>query len=198
MEAESGYTIVGEAEDGLTAVDLVERLQPDVLILDLRLPDLDGLEVIRRVRRRAAQTRIVMLSMHADEAAALEALRAGAAAYVLKSGSTSFLRLAVQEALAGRRYLSPPLSEQAIDVYLQQTTTTTPALDRYAMLTPREREILHLAAQSATNAEIGARLKISPRTVETHRGNLMRKLGLQTQTDLIRYALKRGLLPSAE
>ena len=131
--------------------------------------------------------------MYANEAYVLEALRAGAAAYVLKESTSTELVRAIHEAAAGRRYVSPPLSERAIETYVQKAKEAT--LDPYETLTNREREVLHLAVEGHTNAKIAARLFISPRTVETHRANLMRKLGLRTQIDLIRYALQRGILP---
>jgi len=193
LEAEPDFSIVGEAGDGLEAAQLVERLQPDVLVLDLMMPGLNGLEVTRQVSQRSPQTHVVILSMHPNEAYVLEALRAGAAAYVIKESTSAELVRAVREAVAGRRYLSPPLSERAIEVYMQKAESA--ALDPYETLTAREREVLHLAAEGHTNAEIADRLFISRRTVETHRANLMRKLGLRSQTDLIRYALQRGILP---
>lgn len=193
LEAEPDFSVVGETGDGLETAQLVERLQPHVLVLDLMMPGLSGLEVTRRVSRRSPQTRIVILSMHADEAHVLEALRVGAAAYVLKESTAAELVRAVREAAAGRRYLSPPLSERAIEAYVQKAEST--ALDPYERLTAREREVLHLVAEGHTNTQIADRLFISRRTVETHRANLMRKLDLQSQTDLISYALRRGILP---
>jgi len=193
LEAEPGLSVVGETGDGLEAAQLVERLQPDVLVLDLMMPGLNGLEVTRQVSQRSPRTHVVILSMHPNEAYVLEALRAGAAAYVLKESTSAELVHAIREAVAGRRYLSPPLSERAIEVYMQKAESA--ALDPYETLTAREREVLHLAAEGHTNAEIADRLFISRRTVETHRANLMRKLGLRTQTDLISYALRRGILP---
>lgn len=192
LEAESGFTVVGEAGDGLEAVRLVDRLQPDVLVLDLMMPGLGGLEVTRQVNQRS-HTRVIILSMHSDEPYVLEALRNGAAGYVLKGSSATDLTRAVREAMVGRRYLSPPLSERAIEAYSQKAQAT--ALDTYETLTNREREMLHLAAEGRSNTEIAALLSISTRTVETHRSNAMRKLSLHTQTDLIRYALRRGILP---
>jgi DNA-binding NarL/FixJ family response regulator len=177
----------------LHVVATVERLRPDVLVLDLMLPDLNGLEVARQVRRRAPQTRVVILSMHSNEAYVVEALRAGALGYTLKKSSSAELVHAIREAIAGRRYLSPSLSDLLIDAYIRQVEDE--ALDPYHTLTAREREVLHLAATGHTNSEIAARLSISPRTVERHRANMMRKLGLHSQTDLIRYALQRGILP---
>jgi len=193
LEAEPDFSVVGETGDGLEVAQLVERLQPDVLLLDLMMPGLNGLEVTRRLSQRSLQTRVVILSMYANEAYVLEALRAGAAAYVLKESTSAELVRAIREAIAGRRYLSPPLSERAIETYVQKAKEAM--LDPYETLTNREREVLHLAAEGHTNAKIAARLFISRRTVETHRTNLMRKLGLRTQTDLIRYALQRGILP---
>jgi len=193
LEAEPDFSIVGETGNGLEAAQLVERLRPDVLVLDLMMPGLNGLEVTRQVSQRSPRTHVVILSMHPNEAYVLEALRAGAAAYVLKESTSAELVRAVREAVAGRRYLSPPLSERAIEVYMQKAESAT--LDPYETLTAREREVLHLAAEGHTNAEIADRLFISRRTVETHRANLMRKLGLRTQTDLLSYALRRGILP---
>jgi len=193
LEAEPDFRVVGEAADGLEATRLVERLHPDVAVVDLIMPGLGGLEVTRQITTRVPKTRVVVLSMHANEAYVLEALRNGAAAYVLKDSSATDLVHAVREVAAGRRYLSPPLSERALDTYRQRAKEAT--LDIYETLTTREREVLHLAAEGHTNAEIAARLGISPRTAETHRANLMHKLGLQTQTDLVRYALRRGIVP---
>jgi len=193
LEAEPDFSVVGETGDGLEAAQLVERLQPDVLVLDMMMPGLNGLEVTRQVGQRSRRTHVVILSMHANEAHVLEALRAGAAAYVLKESTYAELVHAVREAVAGRRYLSPPLSERAIEAYMKKAESD--ALDPYEMLTAREREVLHLVVEGHTSAEIADRLFVSRRTVETHRANLMRKLGLSTHTDLIRYALQRGILP---
>lgn len=192
LEGEADFSIVAEAADGLKTVELIDRLKPDVLVADLIMPGLNGLEVTRQVRERSPQTRVVILSMHASEAYVLQALKNGAAGYVLKDSSAAELVHAIREAVAGRRYLSPPLSERAIEVYLQKAVGS--ALDPYETLTEREREVLHLAAEGYGNAEIAERLSISPRTAETHRANLMRKLDLHNQTDLIRYALRRGIL----
>lgn len=195
LAGQPGFAVTGEAADGREVVGVVESLKPHVLVLDLVMPGLNGLEVIRQVRRRAPGTRIVVLSMHADAAYVVEALRHGALAYVLKSVSAACVVKAVREAMAGRRYLSPPLTERAIDEYAAKTKGGL--LDTYETLTPREREVLHLAAEGCGNPEIAARLAISVRTAETHRANLMRKLGLRNQTEVVRYALGRGLLPAS-
>ncbi len=170
-----------------------ERLHPDLLVLDMMMPGLNGLEVTRRVKKRSPQTRVVILSMHKDESYVLEALKNGASAYVLKDANADELIKAAREADAGRHYLSPPLSNSAIEVYAQKAGTT--ARDSYDSLRDREREVLQLAAEGRTNAEIGKRLFISPRTVEIHRANMLKKLGLRNQIELIRYALKRKILP---
>ena len=193
LEAEGEFAVIGEEADGLKVVELVERLRPDLLLLDVQMPGLNGLEITRQIVQRALKTRVIILSMHANETYVREALRYGAHGYVLKDASPSEMVEAVREVSAGRRYLSRALSERAIDAYAEKAQAA-PA-DAYDMLTTREREVLLLAAESSSTSEIAARLGISPRTVETHRENLMRKLGLQSQTDLIRYALRRGILP---
>ena len=193
LEAETDFRVVGEAATGLEAVELIERLQPDILVVDIMMPELNGLEVTRQVKRRWPKTAIVVLSMHENEAYVVEALRAGASAYVLKKSTAQELVHAICQSLDGHLFLSPPLNERAIEVYVQKTQETP--LDPYDTLTAREQEVLHLAAEGLSNTEIAARLSISPRTVEMHRGHLMRKLRLRTQTDLIRYALRRGILP---
>lgn len=193
LEAEPGFHIIGEAGDGLETAQLVERLQPDVLVLDLLMPGLSGLEVTRQASQRSPHTRVVILSMHSNEAYVVEALRNGAAAYVLKRCTAEDLVRAVREVLAGRYYLSSPFSERAIESYVRKTKETP--LDPYETLTTREREVLQLVAEGHTNRKIAALLVISPRTVEMHRSNMLRKLGLRTQADVTRFAIRRGILP---
>lgn len=193
LKAASDFEIVGEAANGLGVVDLVERLTPDVLLIDLMLPGLSGLEVTRQVSHRVPTTRILILSMHANEAYVLQALSSGASGYILKGSSAEDVVRAIHEVMQGHRFLSPPLSERAIEAYMQKAQNAM--LDPYDALTAREREVLHLAAEGRTNAEIASELSISPRTAEVHRANLMRKLSLHNQTELIRYALRRGILP---
>ena len=192
LETEADFRIIGEAGDGLEAARLVENLQPNVLVLDLMMGGMNGIEVTRQVSKRSPKTTVVILSMHNNEAYVLEALRAGAKAYILKESSADELVRAIREVSAGRRYLGPPLSERVIDTYLRKAESSM--LDPYDTLTTREREVLHLAAQGSTNAEIAARLFISRRTAEIHRTNMMRKLALHTQTQLVRYAMERGIL----
>jgi DNA-binding NarL/FixJ family response regulator len=189
LDAEPNFSVAGEAGDGLEAIEMAERLHPHVLVVDIKMPGVTGLEVVRQVRRRSPPTRAVVLSMYEDEAYVLEALRCGAGAYVLKGSSALELAHAVREVMAGRRYLSPQVA--GIDF---NELAEPPAEEAYESLTAREREVLHLSASGLTSAQIAERLSISPRTVETHRANLMRKLSVENQTELVRYAIKRGIL----
>ena len=192
LEEETGYHIVGETGDGLEAVELVERLKPDILVVDIVMPGLNGLDVIRSVRQRSEQTHIIVLSMHANEGYVVQALRYGASGYLLKESSSTELIQAVEEVVAGRRYLSTSLAERALDAYVEKVGQSVS--DPYEMLTERERQVLQLAAEGHSNAEIATRLSIGVRTVETHRSNLLHKLALKNQNDLTRYAMQRGLL----
>jgi DNA-binding NarL/FixJ family response regulator len=193
LESEHGFRVVGEAGNGLDALRVVEQLQPRILVLDLMIPELSGLEVTRQLRKRSPKTRVIILSMHKDESYVMQALKNGAAAYVLKDSSAQELIKAVHEALANRHYLSPPLGHAAVEAYLRESNAEQ--FDPYSSLSDREREVLQLAAEGHTNGAIGKRLYISPRTVEVHRANMMAKLGLRNHTELIRYALKHGILP---
>jgi DNA-binding NarL/FixJ family response regulator len=193
LEATSDLLVVGEAADAGAAVDMTLRLDPDVLVLDLVMPG-NGLDALRQITRRAPRTRVVVLSMHSSEAYVVEALKAGASAYVLKDATASDLVRAVREVTAGRRYLSPPLSERAIDAYTSRALAA--GAEPHEALTARETEVLRLAARGLSLQQIALELSISPRTAETHRANFMRKLGLHSQTDVVRYAIRHGILPS--
>ena len=193
LATESDFNVIGEADDGREALELVKRLSPDVLVLDLMMPGLNGLEVARQLNKQASKVGVVVLSMHDDEGFVLEALANGVSAYVLKDSNSSDLVQAVREVAAGRRYLSPPLSDRAIETYQQMAKIGT--MDSHETLTTREREVLQLSAEGHTNSEIAARLGISTRTAETHRSHLMHKLALHTQSDLIRYALRHRVIP---
>lgn len=194
LEAEPDFRVVGEAADGQEAIRLVERLRPDVLVLDLMMPGLSGLEVTRQAARRSPNTRVIILSMYANTGYVLETLKNGALGYVLKKSTGGELVQAVRQVMTGRRYLSPPLSEEDVETFMKKAAASN--TNPYELLTDRQREVLHLIVEGYTNAEIAARLVISPRTVEFHRSNLMRKLGARTQADLIRVALQRGILPA--
>ena len=193
LEAERDFSILAEAGDGLEAVKVVEEMQPDVLVVDITMPGLDGLSVTRRVRKRMPEIQVVVLSMHAHEAYVLEALRNGALGYVLKTAAVADLMKAIRMAATGRRFLSAPLTELALDAYAEKARTL--GVDSYQALTAREQEVMQLTAEGYTAAQIAERLSISRRTVEAHRANLMRKLGLSKLADVMRYALERGLIP---
>jgi two-component system response regulator NreC len=196
LESEPGFLIVGVAADGLETVRLTERVKPDVLVLDLMMPGLSGLEALRILRERCPRTRIVILSMYSSSAFVAQALQSGATGYVLKGCTEENLVRSVKEAAVGRRFLSPPVTEIAINAYIEHSKTAQ--FDPHDTLTPRQREVLQLAAEGKTNAEIAAHLKISPRTVENHRSTLMQRLGLQNQTELIRHAMRHGMIPPHE
>ena len=189
LKSEVDFEVIGEAADGLEAVQMVDRLRPDVLVLDLMMPGLTGLEVTRQVSRL---THVIILSMHANEAYVIEALRKGAMGYVMKDSTSADLVKAIRDVLSGKRYLSEPLSETMVDALLKRSKTSE--LDPYETLTTREREVFQLVAQGKSNLEISELLTLSPRTVEIHRANMMHKLNLESQADLIRLAIKRGVI----
>ena len=192
LEADGRYEVVAEADDGLQVVPLVEKERPDVLLLDLMMPGLHGLDVIDQLVKRVPSTKVIVLTMHSDEAYVVRALRSGATGYVLKDAPGSELLHAIDEVSGGRRYLSSRLSQRAIELYLSSNQASDD--DPYLTLTPREREVLHLAVEGSTTSQIAQRLSISPRTVEVHRGNLMRKLGLRNIDQLVTFARSRGLI----
>jgi DNA-binding NarL/FixJ family response regulator len=193
LEQEPDMKIVAETGSGPAAVRLVESLRPDVIVLDLDLPGINGLEVARQIRQGRSRTKVIILSMFSKEAYVGEALNQGASGYVIKDSGARDLVQAIRQALKGGLYLSPPLSKEAIEAYTQKAMEQN--LDLYETLTDRERQVLPLAAIGKNNAEIGEQLVISARTVEIHRSKVMRKLGLKTQADLTRFALRRGLIP---
>ena len=184
-------SVIGEAHGGRDAIDVIEQLKPDVVLLDLTMPDVSGIQVLRRIRQTSPGTRVLVLSMHGGEGYVLEALRNDATGYALKSIDGDELIGAVRQTAAGVRYLSPPLDDRRLIQYA--TSADRHKLDLYETLTRRERDVLELAAESLNNTQIGERLAISPRTVETHRTSMMHKLGIRTQTDLVRFALKQGI-----
>ena len=184
--------VVAETGDGADAVALVREHRPDVLVVDLVLPSLDGLEVTRRAVRASPQTSVVVLSMHRHEAYVARAVRAGARAYVLKESGVSDLVAAIRAVRVGKRFFSDGLADPAVE-----PEQGDDAADRYDALSPREREVVHLVAEGRTAPEIAERLFLSPRTVEAHRGNGMAKLGVRSQAELIHYMLRRGLVPPA-
>jgi two-component system, NarL family, response regulator NreC len=192
LENQDGFSVVAEAGDGLEAVKLTAAFKPDVLVVDLVMPCLNGLEVTRQIAKQSPNTRAIILSMYMDEPYVIEALQNGAWGYVLKESNISDLVKAIREVAGGRHYLGSPLSDLAITAYKEKTKNSS--LDPYNTLTTREREVLQLVAEGHTNNDIAAKLFISQRTVESHRASLMQKLSINSRVDLIAYALRRGLV----
>jgi len=202
VESDPRCVIVGEAANGLEAIELVKLKKPRLLIVDLMMPRLNGLDTTRKVLRLKLDTRVIILSMCGDEAYVLEAMNNGAAAYVAKESCGNELLQAIHEVVAGRRYLSPRLSESFRGSYTAKGTQLEKAqIDLPSLsdtLTARERQILQLVMEGATSRDIGIRLKIGSRAVESHRAGLLRKLGLHSRQDLIHAVLQRGVIPADE
>lgn len=190
LQTEPSFAVVAEADDGITGLELVQRVKPDVLIVDLMMPGLNGLDLIKQILKHLPRLRIVVLSMQSADSYVVEALHSGAAGYVLKETGPSEIIHAIKTVVAGHRYLSPKLAPRVLD----SSTGKKRVADPYESLTPREREILHLIVEGHTNSQIAKKLVLSPRTVELHRSRVMKKLDLHNQTDIFRYALERGIL----
>lgn len=193
LEAQPDIRVIGEVDDGLKVADQCVEQQPDVLVLDLGLPGLHGLEVVRQVTRRSLPTRVLVLSMYAREEYVLNALSNGAAGYLVKGADATELVTAVRQVASGARHVGTDVATDLVRA-LEQGQEIQPATDAYETLTAREREVLHLMAEGHSNAGVAERLFVSPRTVETHRANVMRKLGVRNQTEVVRYAIRKGLL----
>ncbi len=190
LTQEPGFKVVAEASNGYEALNAVEKFKPNVLVLDLAIPGINGLEVTYQVTQRFPETRVVILSMYAKEAYVVEAFRNGALAYVLKGSDAKELVQAIHHARKGKRYLGAPLNESDLEKYLEHAKDHE--LDRFDTLTNRERQIFQMAANGLSSTEIGKTLVISNRTVEVHRAKILHKLGLNNQAELIRYAMRRG------
>lgn len=193
LEADNFAQVVGDASTGEEALALVDALKPSLAITDLIMPGMNGLELTRKIKKNIPDTRVIVLSMYSQENYVLEALKNGANGYVVKDSGALEIVLAVQTVMDGKRYLSPRVSQLAIDAYVDHAKKAV--FDPFDTLTDREREVLSLSVQGLTSREIGENLSISPRTVETHRENLMRKLGVSSLPALISYALQKGYQP---
>lgn len=191
LEAHPGFEVVGTADNGVEAVALAHSLHPDIAVLDVAMPVLNGLDATREIRSGCPGTEIVILSMHEGEDYLREALRAGAAGYVLKRAAAKELVGAIQAVQRGESYLDPVLTRTLISDYVRKVDRTDLPADA---LTDRELEVLKLVAEGLTNRQIAARLNISIKTVQSHRANLMDKLDLHDRTELVRYAIRRGLI----
>jgi DNA-binding NarL/FixJ family response regulator len=193
LERMPGVEVVGEADNGIEALASIESNQPDVVLIDIAMRGLNGLEVASRVAKTWPQVRVIILSMHADEEYVAQALRAGAVGYLLKDSATAELDLALEAARRGETYLSPSISRAVIRGYLSRS----PGEEQKAAspLTPRQREILTLVADGKSTKEIAQLLELSAKTVETHRAQLMERLNIHDVAGLVKYALQAGLIP---
>ena len=189
---EKDFEVVGEVADGRKVVGLVKRRKPKVLVVALAMSGLNGFEVTRRVRKSSPDTAVIVLSTYGHDQHIIEALRCGASGYVVTQARGTELIRAIRNVAAGRRYVSAPLSKRAVETWLQRARSA--AVDPYQTLTSREREIFQLVCEGLTSLSIASRLAISRRTAESHRANVMRKLGLNNHIELIRFAITRGLM----
>ena len=196
LEAQPGWQVVAEAVDGRDAVDKAKRMHPDVVVLDVSMPNLNGLEATRQIRRALPRTEVLVLTMHDSEQLVREVLEAGARGYVLKSDAGRELVTAVESVRKSKPYFTSRVSEIVLDGYLHAGATPAEAynLPRTVRLSPREREIVQLLAEGKSNKEVAAALHISVKTAETHRTNLMRKLDLHSISELVRYAIRNKMV----
>jgi DNA-binding NarL/FixJ family response regulator len=199
LEAMGDIDVVAEAEDGQTAVQLAVQLRPDVAVVDLTMPRLNGVDAIRQIKRDAPEVEVVVLSVHDSEAYVVQALRAGAAGYVLKRNAATELVAAIRAAQEGQAYLHPSIARRVIDDYVSRIRAAedVPSEPHERLLTPREREVLQLAAEGHSTRAIAGLLCLSTKTVEHHRASVMTKLGLHGQTELVKYAIRAGLVESS-
>lgn len=188
LSAEPDFEVVGEAANGREAVGLAESLRPDVVLMDVSMPELNGIEATRRIVTDAPRTRVLALSMHRDTVYVREILRAGASGYLLKEAGDHDLLTAIRAVAQGQGYLSPAVSDAVLSDYRKHVT------DPIDLLTSREREVLQLIAEGKTNKEIATALDLSTYTVESHRGRIMEKLNLHSAGELVRFAFRNGLI----
>ena len=192
LEERPEWQVVAEAGDGRDAVRLAEEFRPDVAVVDVAMPLLNGIEATRQITKRAPQTRVLVLSMYSDEAYVTQMLKAGATGYLLKDSADVDLLEAVQAVSQGKSFFSPAVARLMSDDYARQRGENL--VDRYESLSEREREIFQLVAEGKTNKEIAALLFISPSTVETHRARIMEKLDLHSAAEIVLYAVRRGVI----
>ncbi len=193
LEDRPEWEVVAEAGDGREAVRQAEQHKPDIAILDVAMPLLNGIETTRQITRRVPGTRVLVLSMHADEAYVTQMLQAGATGYLLKDSADVDLIQAVSEVAKGKSFFSPAIARVMLDDYVRQLADKG-VTDRYQLLSEREREIFQLIAEGKTNKEIASLLSISPSTVETHRAHIMEKLDLHSAAEIVLYAVRRGVI----
>ncbi len=193
IEQQPDLTVVGEADDGRQALALAATLKPDLLVMDIGMPNLNGIEAAHQITQANPATAIVILSMHSDESYVLRALKAGAKGYLLKDSAESDLIRAVHAVAGGKSFFSPAVSKVLLDDYVRKLQRSGTE-DAYDLLTPREREILQLIAEGKSNKDVANLLNLSVYTVETHRSNIMEKLNLRGVPELILYAVRKGII----
>jgi DNA-binding NarL/FixJ family response regulator len=197
LESQDDITIVGEAQNGRQAVERVQTLRPDVVLMDIEMPDMNGIEATKAIKTAVPGTAVLALTMYEDDQYFFEMLHAGAAGYIPKRAAPDELVSAIRAAGRGEVFLYPSLAGRLVQDYLQRAAAgTQPAVEDE--LTPREREVLVLVAEGLSNAEIAGRLVISAKTVDRHRENIMRKLNLHNRVDLVKYAIRKGLIDLEE
>lgn len=193
LERQPGLEVVGEAEDGRETVELACAHVPDVVVMDIAMPILNGVEATRRLIRQQPTISVVILSMYSDESYVMRALEAGARAYLLKDSAVTDLIRAIEAVSQGKSFFSPKISRILAEEYVRALRQKGVA-DSYELLTPREREILQLLAEGKTNKEVATSLNISVYTAETHRGNILQKLNLHSSAELVLYAVRKGII----
>jgi two-component system, NarL family, response regulator NreC len=191
LQSQHDIEVVGEASDGNEALNMTVSLKPDVILLDIMMPNLNGIEVAHQIKQRGLRTKIVILSMHANASYAVRALHNGALAYVIKDADFSEILQAIHSAFLGRRYLSTVIADEVIEMLLSSEGEKTGSLES---LSSREREVLQLIAEGNTNTAIAVKLTLSVRTVEAHRARIMAKLRINSQAELVRFAVQQGLV----
>jgi DNA-binding NarL/FixJ family response regulator len=193
LEADAGIQVVGEASDGRKAAEMAEQLRPHVVVMDVSLPELNGIEATRQVVKRSEGTKVLILSMHLDEVCVRESLKAGARGYLLKDSEDLDLVKAVKTLGQGRSFFSPAISQMLLEGYVGDARGSG-VEDNFGLLTDREREVLQLIAEGKTNKEIATRLALSVNTVETHRKHTMEKLDLHNTAEVVRFAVRRKIV----
>lgn len=193
LETEPGLEVIGEAADGLEAVKLASELKPDILILDIGLPRLNGIDVAARVQKLEPPPWVIVLTMHTDESYILRALAAGARAYLLKYATDEDLLPAIRAAANARPYFSPAVTSVLVEDHLRQLQSRG-LTDSYHLLTDREKEVLQLLAEGRSNKEVAVLLEVGVSTIETHRSNLMQKLNLHNTAEIVLYAVRKGII----
>jgi len=193
LERQQEFEVVGDAADGREAVEMAKTGHPDVVVMDVAMPGLNGIEATRRITARSPQVGVVILSMHSDESYILRSLKAGARGYLLKDSLQADLIDAVRAAAQGKSFFSPKVSKVLQEDYINELQARG-AEDTWELLTDREREILQLVAEGKTNKEIAALLNISPYTIDTHRSHILQKLNLHSAPELILYAIRKGII----